>query len=540
MKRFSILTAMLLLALIGCNKESRIESVSPDDADKVYMTFRVSTLDTRSSTNSGEDDPYGTSDAGVELGQDSENNVASVNIILKDGDKAYEAVKVIPTNTGNANVKAWVASFVAPELLSEEDKKVSVYIYINGESKTDLNFIHTISSDNLEAEGGIAESNNFYMTNADDDNTHILNVAKLKAATSENNPYDLGDYFVERAAARFDYKAVKTDNTYPVGVTQVPDDSEGAAEGAMKDVTTVNVQLQDIALVNMSDSFYALRRTVSEANLDTFADNWMIGGTETNNNYVVGAGKAWSNAASMLYPLDTDNEDTYAWSSLSDISNNSKDNYGDKEYNIWRYATENTIPGKTQKKDVTTAVVFRGQMTATDYASEELQKAFSNCNETIYVFENEMLGTWSMVENHAKANPDLLALNAAVAAVKAVTDESKVNEAKADYGFTGYSPKTVNNIKGYYATYYYWNRHNDNNEPGVMGPMEFAVVRNNVYKLSVTEINRFGHPYNPDPENPDPDPDPEDPDDPDEELKYYFRVAVKVLPWVVRLNAIEF
>ena len=89
--------------------------------------------------------------------------------------------------------------------------------------------------------------------------------------------------------------------------------------------------------------------------------------------------------------------------------------------------------------------------------------------------------------------------------------------------------------------YYYWNRHNDNNDNSVMGIMEFCVVRNNVYKLAVTSINNFGHPVPGVDPNPDPvDPDPVDPDDPDEETNVYFNVSVKVLPWVVRVNNIEF
>ena len=47
---------------------------------------------------------------------------------------------------------------------------------------------------------------------------------------------------------------------------------------------------------------------------------------------------------------------------------------------------------------------------------------------------------------------------------------------------------------GYYFYYYYWNRHNDNELSATMGPMEFAVVRNNVYKLAVTGIAKLGHP----------------------------------------------
>lgn len=88
---------------------------------------------------------------------------------------------------------------------------------------------------------------------------------------------------------------------------------------------------------------------------------------------------------------------------------------------------------------------------------------------------------------------------------------------------------------GYYVYYYYWNRHNDNLNNGVMGPMEFAVVRNNVYKLAVTGINKLGHPRIT--EN-----DPEKPTGgtPDEKEDVYITVTAEVLPWVVRVNNIEF
>lgn len=88
---------------------------------------------------------------------------------------------------------------------------------------------------------------------------------------------------------------------------------------------------------------------------------------------------------------------------------------------------------------------------------------------------------------------------------------------------------------GYYFYYYYWNRHNDNELSATMGPMEFAVVRNNVYKLAVTGIAKLGHPRisgN--------DPDPVDPEEPNEKGDVYLTVSVEVLPWVVRENDIEF
>ena len=104
-------------------------------------------------------------------------------------------------------------------------------------------------------------------------------------------------------------------------------------------------------------------------------------------------------------------------------------------------------------------------------------------------------------------------------------------------GFTIYQTSDDENLGGigYYCYYYYWNRHNDNGKPGIMGDMEFAVVRNNVYKLAVTNIKQLGHPRIP--EN---DPDKPKPDTPDESSDIYITVTCQVLPWVVRVNNIEF
>ncbi|MDE6264024.1 MAG: Mfa1 family fimbria major subunit [Paramuribaculum sp.] len=88
---------------------------------------------------------------------------------------------------------------------------------------------------------------------------------------------------------------------------------------------------------------------------------------------------------------------------------------------------------------------------------------------------------------------------------------------------------------GYYCYYYYWNRHNDNGLAGVMGPMEFDVVRNNVYKLSVDKVNRLGHPRIP--EN---DPDKPTTNTPDESADIYIDVIVEIADWAVRLNSIVF
>lgn len=87
--------------------------------------------------------------------------------------------------------------------------------------------------------------------------------------------------------------------------------------------------------------------------------------------------------------------------------------------------------------------------------------------------------------------------------------------------------------RGYYCYYYYWNKHNVDDLEGTMSPMEYAVVRNNVYRISVTGIRYFGHPRitaN--------DPDPLTPDSPCEKNDLYMSVNVEVADWTVRENNI--
>ena len=75
---------------------------------------------------------------------------------------------------------------------------------------------------------------------------------------------------------------------------------------------------------------------------------------------------------------------------------------------------------------------------------------------------------------------------------------------------------------GYHCYYTYWIRHEDNNRPTEMGVMEFAIVRNNLYKITVTNVEDLG------PQTP-----PSDPDTPDEG-ETYLKLVINVKPWIIR------
>lgn len=79
--------------------------------------------------------------------------------------------------------------------------------------------------------------------------------------------------------------------------------------------------------------------------------------------------------------------------------------------------------------------------------------------------------------------------------------------------------------------YYYTTeiKHFDNGDPTASGIMEYAIMRNNIYSLSVTDITDIGDPFV--------DPTPNVPNESD---NAYLSVQVTMAPWIVRYNDIEF
>ena len=554
MKRWSYLfMAMgIATAFSACSDEVDLsannEESTEESTSQVFMQFSLELpAVSRSTTQIG-----GGSDAGVEIGKDYENQVSEVLVVITDAtdDKfitGSTVTNLIPTGSNTT----YVVPFNTNKLVNYVEKPVNIYVYCNptselkkgleSEDGIDVNATYTLTSATDETIWSITDGDNntknghFLMTNADDDYERTL-PANLDNYKVESHPFDLKTINVERAAARFDYKSSVADETYTL-----MEDEDRKAE--------VTVTLTDMALVNLSKEFYYLRRVSA----DGTSTNAAIGGTETKTNYVVDTDYEWKGkyseettdkASHFFYVYNPNSASTtdYAWTSISSLTSedndeswNSGENAKRKGYKIWRYATENTIPAQVpnQKKGITTGVAFKGEIKG---VSGRMQTLLNGIN-TVYVFDNILWGTWDNVKTAAaevkESDKTTLANPLLAAAYKEATKDGYTDDAAVTAGFTIFRPNTT--TKKYEVLYYYWNRHNDNNNNGSMGPMEFAVVRNNVYKLSVTGVNKFGHPT-----NPGDDPDPENPEDPDEEDDVYFKVAVEVLPWVVRINNIEF
>ncbi len=489
--------AAAMLVLLSCNKEPLTQE---GNSGNLYMQFSVKMLSTRSQTDT-DGDSNSNANPDTEVGLDKENKISSVDIALVKGDQYFVAENVTPSA---ASADTYVASFNSLQLTA--GAKYKVYIYANCSAPAAFN-IDEVSNATVAA---MTADNNFWMTNAYSANEVTL-PSDLAPYTQPNTPLSLGAHTVERSMARFDYK-------------QAAAFDMGAG---------LTLTLTEAALINQSKAHYMFRRVTADESTTSAVT---VGGTEVPTNWVVDTD--WSNKVAANFDAQLSAPSTWTWTSLASLTTD--DNY-DGDYKIWCYAKENTIPGiDAQKHNVSTGVVFKAELAAGEGASTAVKDAMA-AKKRIYVFNNVLYGAWSDVKAAAEAGTDATlqaAYNQAAAGV--VADAEPTGAAAAAAGFTGYSAKNGK----YYNYYYYWNRHNDNLNNDVMGIMEFAVVRNNVYKLAVNSINRFGHPTPPDPTNPDPDPEPDPdpvkPDDPDESVNYYFNVTVKVLPWTVRINNIEF
>lgn len=513
-------------AIAACAGEETDEcpcSGRPGTEDCVYVRADVSLegvsvggADTRSATEDP-DGGYVSSSDGTEAGKTSENAVSEVLLVIAGQDNRNIAAALLE-DAGSSMEYTIPVPF--RYLKGYEGETVHVFVFCNptdelkslavntpyGELPADFaDKIYTLGDpydDPAWADG------NFLMSNA------VIYTAVLPEDWSDyrsvSSPYLLtgsGPLPVERSVARFDYKTVRDDNIYPVSWDQEnPEDTKNPG---------IMVQLTDAAFVNISRNFYYLRRVADEGlkNID-------LCGPETADNFIVDTDaekkldlSVWMNKSDYFYSNIEDPE-SWIWTSLSSLASAEEDNVwgGDEEYTkgyrIWRYMSENTAPTvASQVESISTGIVFKGRIVPGDGCEPEMAEVLEAGTEPVYLWNDVLYGTWEMTGRAGDSNE---ALRVAWYAVETNS------ESLEDAGFTEIAPSG-----GIYeCRYYYMNRHNDNGiddpeDENYLSPMKFAVVRNNVYKLSVNAVFGFGQGDIPQGET-------------------YLMMSVRVLPWVDR------
>lgn len=565
MKSFSKFFIPVLAAglFAACSDDNNDSPMLPEDgpAEGVNMTISLK-LPT---TVGGRADEAG-NPVGTETAKPFESNINEVLLVLADPTSnafiasavtttmevdATDKTKVTAKSTFNKSV---LSNYITSIGQSPDQVQVNVFAFCNptAEFKNVMatrtrgdqatlwaNEATTLTAEKLDYATVLA-SEAIPMANKAVTKLNLPKKSDIEAGTYAENYFDMGSINVVRSIARFDYKngGKNNDNTYSIDI-KTPDET-------VKEALTI--ELTHMALVNLSKSYFLLHRVAPDNS--TYLYDGANGVTlcgDYDDSRIADVDWSWKTTATSGYNdkfFYSSTGDAESWNriEINSLTNDDEDaswnaNNTKGDYKIWRYVTENTIPGnpQNQKTGVSTGVVFRGILKANDKTPEAFKTTIEGKTEPIYVYKDgNMFASWDAVKAEAeKTGNENTAIKAAYDACKDITDATARDAEAVKQGFTIYRYDDA--VKGYCTLYYYWNRHVDNNNAGVMGEKEFGVVRNNVYKLSVTEISGLGHTR-----KPGDDPDPVDPNDPDEKSDVKIKVSCIVDPWSVRVNNIKF
>jgi len=268
-----------------------------------------------------------------------------------------------------------------------------------------------------------------------------------------------------------------------------------------------SIKLDGYFIVNVPKYFYTYRHTAVLTSMNEPDWNLMthFGNVSDVNGYVIDPyffkksidASNFTNADKYYenYASDYSNPNQIQWSSFNAVSQTP--NYKTA------YCLENCSLLPAQKNGYSTGVLFRAIMEPQNnvyhLGSSGNMELITDKNlypEVLYFFQRKFYDS----------------AEALAAAVSATGSPSNKYQAR----------KFEKTDDGYRCYYKYWVRHLDNNKPTEMGVMEFAIVRNNLYRMLITGVSDLG------------DEGPEIiPDTPDEG-DTYLKVVLNVKPWIVR------
>ena len=477
-------------ALCGCTQREDIEipgtpGTGVSTREDANVVFRLQT-NTSSMTRSAEDSyihVQGTAD---------EYKVNNARVYLFDAPTKLFVKSILLTNLTRSGTDANGYVIYETERVSVPQGTYDIFVTANTDrtinKTTESEFLADIDSISY-IRGRIEDiSNGIVMTNRASDNSGTVIVNN-----QENNETVIG-ITLERVLARLDI-------------------AKGAESFALTDDNSkqyATVTLDGHYIVNLPKYFYSYRHTAVLTSMTepTWSINEHFGNVKDVNGYVIDPYffKKTIDASNFT------NADKYYECFFGDYSNPNAVNWtafkpveGTPQYNTV-YCLENCTLAPAQKNGYSTGVIFRAKMEpynnvyhlGTD-GNLQLITDKNNYPEVIYYFNYKFYDS-----------PEALA--------KAIGVTS-ISGANLDMYQARKFEKTD---EGYRCYYNYWIRHLDNFKSTIMGVMEFAIVRNNLYRMVITNVSGLGY------ENL-----PVNPDTPDEG-ETYLKVVLNVKPWIVR------
>src|SRR5574344_45746 len=501
---------------VGCSTEDAdSSSSSTSSASGVYLSLSMSAASdagTRSNPNGGDEGD------GSEAGINNENTIHDITLFFY---KNTDANSIESANTSTALVSTYVndAAVINQSSTSWHTEafavnglslNVSYHVVVvaNGDYST-LKTITTLGqlqdyiTTKAWAEGAtIADYDNFVRTSsfntASNDKTFMVT-----SSNGKNSPVSIS-VSLKRLAARVDI--IPYSSTSGCSSYNTTDKYYEFKVGSTSD----KVRLTNIKLLNkMNAGCYLLKHIAAANGTDIATTNNLIGaetptsGNETN--YVVDPyTRKKTLAATTIDAKDINSFYDNYFSTTATYNNWSEDavsNCAQDASYILGYTMENTMAQDCQRRKYTTSLCLKTTYVPASYyvingsGNLELSTAVT-AGQTFYRFGGQLYGTAA-------------ALAKAVNTAKGTTyDETSI------LTYTGMDTYTDG------VCYYNYNiRHSNNNDDYTSAIMEFAIVRNNIYRITINSFSGLGTPT------------PKTTDDNDE--KNSFGVTVHVLPWSI-------
>lgn len=499
MKRFSKLMPLLLFAAVtqyscindedvAITDETRLESTG-----NLALSFKIPNVitgrsaETSGVTTEGSKDEYAVKTLTVYLFDPvtktlkDQQELTNIQQVPADGQNIQYTADKITVNPGTYNIFAIANGKANTKDISTQDaflNAVDNVTYSAGKIPT------------VPAEG-------FIMTNRGSANLNVE--VKDPVDTDKVTNVSIG---LERVVAKVEL--TQTQETFPLT------DPTGKVYCTIK--------LNNFRMLNLPTRFYTFRHT---AVLDTdtpqepaaYTTDENFGNINDNNGYVIDPyffQKTQEGAGNFA------NADGFFAQSLVELNINDSNWAGVPEANSWShiYCLENCMFRNAQLNAYSTGVMFKASINiATDRVFNENGEVVNNQSNwpaNLYYFNYNFYTSIDAIRK--------LVLNSLP---ESINDNSTTEE------LARYSIKHIQKTENYACYYNYWIKHLDNDNPTDMGVMEFGIVRNNIYKLTVNKIAGLGsgEPYI-------------KPDQPDE-YKAELDIDFNVFPWIIRNQNIE-
>lgn len=485
---------------------------------------------------------------GQEKGQTKENEIKSAVAFFyqgsgTDGVNSSGTTPIMAVATFNFNVESYTEPgngidrkyTTTPQQVDLDDGTYNVLVVANpgadwwtGQSLTLADVRNHIQTTAWTASG--SDYSDFVMTSAADATLTLNSNPESNPATAEVN--------VERMAARLDYKAEAsytcTDPAYPNATVKIT----GAA--LVNNLTAGSYIIKRVADdVNGTNLSY-LGDETPDAGVQTnyVLDPWTAGKTSANNSFTIG-GEA-NKTAKDLYGewFGNISQDPNHWADYVQPGIEVSD--GTEQWQRIGYTLENTTAAEEAGKRYSTGVVFKAKFHPQGVANYTDEETFFAYGTKIYASMEDMMAgfygskfddldnitscaTWGDVKQFITSTlltNDPSGYNKYLEGLAEGKDDSETvaNASSLTWGNymlneCGYSKdengKVVLDQNGKVtrialqpygtrtyedATCYYtwWVRHSNDNDDTKKGIMEYAIVRNNIYKLTVSSVYSLG------------------------------------------------